>query len=268
MPPRQRQRGRSRSRGRASSRVCDMELDVEQGPMSHDGPANMEERVAWVPKLVADLSRKADGIDDLNLAEKLISSLQRGILCITDCSGIGMPEMMLGALAKAVQEQFGVNVAVRQWRCTDVGPHQRSIALNDHDGPEPKPQHVFGNLIGFLPENLHDALRLLLDVYVARKHSMECGGTSRADLNRELSSELLDGMCRTLMSARSQCQHDRKRKAHCYKCNAQCFIYPPAMMVMTMITLAICGTPCVTWSTMGNGAGWIADTMLAFASWI
>ena len=255
-----------------------MEVDQDVGT-ARAGPTCIEDTWAWTSSLLADMSRTEHGIDKYHLLDQLMGVMQKGLVMVTDCSGMGMPEMMISTLVNTLTSQYGSNIPpVRCWRSSDIGQIQRECAKQGCGGPE----HVFGDLIGFLPTRMQGELRKVISEHVQQVEELITQGCCEKSATDAIRHDVWDAVVAVLKKG----PITRETKAPCFKCRRSgssgrrmgsvrrcrnlntnlklCPINPPGIRP----TLAVSGTPCVSWSSMGKQCGWMAKTFLPFLSWV
>ena len=55
---------------------------------------------------------------------------------------------------------------------------------------------------------------------------------------------------------------------YCHRCESQCRIHGPASLEACTTTLAIAGTLCTPWSSIGSRKKWMHHTCISFAVWV
>ena len=55
---------------------------------------------------------------------------------------------------------------------------------------------------------------------------------------------------------------------YCHRCESQCRIHGPASLDACTTTLAIAGTMCTPWSSIGSRKKWMHHTCISFAVWV
>jgi hypothetical protein len=236
-----------------------MEQDVES---SHYrcGPASIEELWRWTPKLLADLFSR-DEVREIGLFENLKAAMARGLLAVTDCSGMGMPEMMLGSVADSLVDH-GVDARVQIWRSSDSGRVQRKVALCTA-GRGPTPEHVFSDIVEYIPKSTLACVKETLQAYQVQVDAMVNDGCEQRTAVESLHHDMMVSVCKVMKKS----QFNLEATAWCCRCDKHCAVHPPAFESRGRTTMAISGTPCVSWSSMGKQHGWMATSLLPFVAW-
>ena len=107
----------------------------------------------------------------INLAERLMAALKRGVYLNTDYSGMGGPEEALRQVVVQSPSQHGdLSEALVPGRAGDLMPHCRQVCCG-HRG-KLAPVRVFGNILDRCPPGKKLAMRRALNDYRARRWAL------------------------------------------------------------------------------------------------
>jgi hypothetical protein len=248
--------------------ALDLTADVEpfaaDPPQPPNAPNNLIDLFQWAGQYVQSMSRNSMGRAFL---ENMKSNLNMGIQFNTDYSGFGGPEIALKTIVKALSDYSsgGLTTDVLLWRASDVLPSRRKMLRSGGAGIQPL--HIFGDVLMRVSRLTRSRLRGVLESTEADFNAVvgEIQSTEELKLAAE---ELGKTMMNKLIEVMKKQSFDLGRLAWCYRCKRLCRVHGPLPCdAAAAVHVAVAGTTCTSWSSMGSKIRWLASSALPFVVW-
>jgi hypothetical protein len=251
-----------------------MEMDVDDVSTSvadMPGAQAIEDVWATTETIFEQMAAQPNGG---NMIAELRSCFALGILVNTDYSGMGCAEMGITLLKDLIEKSFSsqsVDIAqVTFWRGSDILPCSRQVLRNSMGGGRGCPLHVFGDILLFVPLAIRGYLKEAHADEVKRS-SMKIARAMHRGSGKHRIDQIKRDFSRTVVSKligiMEDYTFDLSATSHCYRCDTQCRIHGPESIEDSVTKVAIAGTTCTSWSSVGKGNGWLGDSALAFIVW-
>ena len=221
--------------------------------MYQAGAANLAELVEWPKRLVSDLFNLGieAGRDRMHRFRDVIDA---GIICCTDYSGKGGPEMLF----RMMSPSLGLKPFLHSYYACDISPTCRGVLLGRDDCP----CHVFPELHSRLPPGAGDHLRGLEPA-------------SKADVPH--ASQAYRDMADFLESRKGEMFHSSSKSQCLSHPGQQCLVNPlsdshfvkrvQGSSNIRPLVANIAGTSCTPWSPQGSRRGLGHEAMAPYYLW-
>ena len=122
--------------------------------------------------------------------------------------------------------------------------------------------HIFGDILK--QRFKRQTYRSLQDMNEQAKHDFKMlmgTGVASKEASKRVGSAMMDKMIDLL----STVHFDIAQTAYCYKCRSQCPVHPmPFIESADATTIAIAGSTCTSWSSVGRKGRWVASSAMVF----
>jgi hypothetical protein len=227
------------------------EADVPDGPRDIEG--------VWDFSTAAIEQLKADPKGEFFM-DNLKEAITEGVFVNTDYSGFGCAEMATRMIIDAASKALDCVAPVTFWRASDILPHARKVLKTDSRS---SPHHVFGNILEHVPRVIRRELvrahEAASDEFIKR---MEIDPTDKKLLDR-IGSKLMAALIVIMEGV----EFDLNQRRWCYKCRQMCLVHEPHELDPAITRIAVAGTTCTSWSSLGMKNAWMAQSALPFVVW-
>ena len=185
----------------------------------------------------------------------------RGMMLLTDFSGMAAPEMASQFFLANVKPYLASPPKLVCWRASDFALAAHKVLLAQHwcHGP----RHVFGNILKRVPRStLPTVLQMQDRVQPAIDSCMQQSGMTKKYAVKYVGDQWMASLRGILQEA----PWDVNMRRPCYRCQRRCLVHAPGEEGMSR--LAIAGTVCKSFSAIGKGlrhASQHATSMLVWA---
>lgn len=197
------------------------------------GPSSIEETLSW-PQMIVDVLQQ-----NPRLSERFFKHVGKSpVQVVTQFSGMGGPEMGLGLLEKAIHAQGTSHAGSRIFRMVSAEDHKalcQSVLCSSLD-VSCRPEHVFGDIMAKLPENIRRMIEL---------------ATPAKNMSDEDSQACFEAVVEVFDSV----EYNDDMRSHCMIHNADCLVFARSDGDDDAVTVLWAGPPCVDESIMGCRSG-------------
>ena len=226
--------------------------DGQQAP--EESPVGIDQVLAW-PEYIRRCIEKKNGMAALRNMMKV------GVHINTDFSGMGCPELAVKAMSKPFRDVSMDDEHILLWRASDCNARCRKILCAGNDGP----QHVFGDLMGRLSVRRQAKLKSAHRAAEKKYRTLTSDGVPLARAATIVGEKLRRTVAKVLQG------QGFGGMLWCYKHEKMCpACGPPAdhpQHRAGYFRIAVAGTTCITWSSMGTKKGWAGWPTIPFMVW-
>jgi hypothetical protein len=213
----------------------------------------------WAPQLIKQALASEHG----DVISKNLRMLHgQKMLMVSDYSGMGGAEMAMHSVVSALASVIHITLETTFWRACDSDRSCQTV-LSAEGAAGPK--HVFPDLTSRVSDWTNTQMKRVISHSTAHIGMKRFNGMAERDAVKVVSAWARGA----LVDIMDKATFDDDKREYCYKCDDnRCRVYGPPGFRQGFLRLAVAGTTCTSWSSMGTRRMWASDTAVPFMVWL